>query len=103
MKKYFLVVTAIICCAVFSVTASNLQAIPTGNYIVKSEPRTVKVYKIELSRSGLIVRSQLYGTFDEDNMTISLKGTTEKVYKNTDTGHGRENYSYKAGSYYYFN
>ncbi|MDE5551190.1 MAG: hypothetical protein K2I99_07585 [Bacteroidaceae bacterium] len=102
MKKYIFAVAALICCTVFSVTASNIQVTSNSTYTAQSKSRSVTVYRIVVS-GNFAAKSSFSGTFDEENMTVSFKKTTERVSRNTDTGHGRENYTYKAGTCYYFN
>lgn len=102
MKKYIFAVTAILCCAICSITASNFQVTPNSNYTVASQSRSVKLQKI-IVQGSVVMKSTCSGTFDEENMTVSFHNTTEKVKRNTDTGYGRENYTYKAGTNYYFN
>ncbi|MDE7117591.1 MAG: hypothetical protein K2O61_02980 [Bacteroidaceae bacterium] len=102
MKKYIFVATAILCGAVFTVTASNLQVTSSSNYMVSAQSRPVKVQKIYVT-SHAVARKEYPGTFDEENMMVTFNGGKEKVIRNTDTGHGRENYTYKAGTCYYFN
>lgn len=102
MKKYIFVAAAFICCAVFSVTASNIQVTSNSNYTAQSKSRSVTVYRIVVS-GHFASKSSFSSTFDEENMLVTISGKPEKVVRNTDTGHGRENYTYKAGANYYFN
>lgn len=102
MKKFIFAAITILCCAVFSVTASNLQVTPNSNYTISAQSRSVKLQKI-IIKGNVVIKSTCSGTFDEESMTVSFHNTTEKVSRNTDTGYGRENYTYKAGTNYYFN
>ena len=102
MKKYIFATIAFLCCAVFSVTASKFQVTPNSNYTVSVQSRSVTLQKI-IIKGNMVMKSTCFGTFDEESMTVSFHNTTEKVIRNTDTGYGRENYKYKAGTNYYFN
>lgn len=101
MKKCILAVMAVISCVTFSVASSNSQAVLNSHSVVMSvEPRPVNVYKI--NASGVVIKTKMSGTFDEEKMILTVRGATVSVVMNTDKGRGRDNFTYKGGSCYYF-
>lgn len=103
MKKVILGIVLIASLIVSQVIASNYVPSESNMSTSMTQSREVRVTKIDVRGANMAVRGYLNGTFDPDNMTVNIKGSSYSVSSNNLTGHGRENFSYVAAGIYFFN